>query len=222
MKRPSKEELENLYSKKYFTLKEIGIKYGVTLDSVSKWLKFYGIKSRYRCNYTEILSKNIAHDMYINKKMSCAAIGKVFGIDPVRIYTLLIEYGIKLRTKKEASLKGDKHPKWKGGWYNHSGYKVITVDCNRMYEHRYIVEQYLGRKLLKDEVIHHINGNKSDNRIENLQIMSAKQHFKEVDHKMKNWQALKRENGRLTKQIDNFRLKYDKLLLKYKILKENI
>jgi hypothetical protein len=222
MKRPSKEELEKLYAEKYYTLQEVGIKYGVNLNTVSRWLKYYGIHSRKRCNYVDVLSKEVAHDMYVNKKMSCAKIGKVFGIDSVRIYTLLLEFGIKLRTKKEASLKGESHPRWKGGWHNHCGYKIITFNCKRMYEHRHIMEQHLGRKLLKDEVIHHINGNKSDNRIENLQIMNPKQHFKESGLQMKNWQALKKENSDLIKEIDSIRLRYDKLLLKYKILKDNI
>lgn len=39
------------------------------------------------------------------------------------------------------------------------------------------MEQYIGRKLTKDEIVHHINGIKNDNRIENLQIMTRTEHI---------------------------------------------
>lgn len=41
---------------------------------------------------------------------------------------------------------------------------------------RYLMEQKLGRSLLHTEIIHHINGDKTDDRIENLQIVSRKEH----------------------------------------------
>jgi len=45
-----------------------------------------------------------------------------------------------------------------------------------VYEHRAVMENYLNRILRDDEIVHHINGNKTDNRLENLQLMTANEH----------------------------------------------
>jgi hypothetical protein len=45
-----------------------------------------------------------------------------------------------------------------------------------VYEHRYIMEQHLGRFLERKEVVHHINHNRHDNRLKNLELMSKEKH----------------------------------------------
>lgn len=63
-----------------------------------------------------------------------------------------------------------------GSIINSNSYKRIQVNKKRVKEHRYIMEQHLGRILSSNEMIHHINGNPKDNRIENLMIVTNKEH----------------------------------------------
>lgn len=63
------------------------------------------------------------------------------------------------------------------GTYNtKDGYIRKTFDeRGPMPEHRWIMEQYIGRRLVDEENVHHINGVRNDNRIENLELWSKRQ-----------------------------------------------
>lgn len=75
---------------------------------------------------------------------------------------------------------GKNCPNWKGGKhiYSHHGneYYIVQVDRKSIKEHRHVMEKFLKRKLLKDEIIHHKDGNGLNNSIENLEIVSASDH----------------------------------------------
>ena len=107
-------------------------------------------------------------------------------------------YGRKGWSKgmKRTDICGENHPRWKGGyWISKDGYKIIenSVETNgaRKAEHRKIIEEFIGRKLSTDEIVHHKNGNKLDNRIENLSVVSRAEHInihrKDIQKKVRNF-----------------------------------
>ncbi len=57
-------------------------------------------------------------------------------------------------------------------------YKTITINGKQKRLHRYIMECYLGRELTSDQLVHHINGDRHDNRLANLQLVTRGQHKK--------------------------------------------
>ena len=60
------------------------------------------------------------------------------------------------------------------GWYwNDEGYKVKTVNGKLVRQHRFVMEEHLGRPLLPNEEVHHRNAVRDDNRIENLELWTG-------------------------------------------------
>lgn len=55
-------------------------------------------------------------------------------------------------------------------------YKALKIKGKRIDEHRLVMEQHLGRKLARLEIVHHKDGNCRNNVIENLELMSLSEH----------------------------------------------
>lgn len=67
---------------------------------------------------------------------------------------------------------------WKHIWINHEGYAVDTSNrSKKMYVHRKVMEEHLGRKLTSEEIVHHIDGNKLNNDISNLELTNRRDHI---------------------------------------------
>jgi hypothetical protein len=58
-------------------------------------------------------------------------------------------------------------------------YKGIKIAGHKVQVHRFVMEQYLRRKLNRYEVVHHKDGDKTNNSIDNLEVMSLSEHSKQ-------------------------------------------
>lgn len=84
-----------------------------------------------------------------------------------------------IRTKQPGYQKKSK--KTSEGYLKKNGYKKISRIghpnsdmCGKIFEHTYVMSEFLGRPLRKTETVHHKNGIRNDNRIENLELFDQR------------------------------------------------
>ena len=103
------------------------------------------------------------------------------------VIRIINKMGRPARFKHGHNGRGRNNGGWKGGrWVNPNGYVLLNGYHNhprnnngRVFEHILVMEKHIGRYLRPEEVVHHINGNRSDNRIENLELFeSHSEHMK--------------------------------------------
>lgn len=84
------------------------------------------------------------------------------------------------RSCHDKNISGKNNPHWRGGKMIVGGYKYIynpnhpfATKYGYVLEHRLIMEKYFKRYLAKEEIVHHINHNKLDNRLKNLILIGS-------------------------------------------------
>ena len=118
---------------------------------------------------------------------------------------------------KRSGRTGDTSTNWKGGRYIHPrGYVLVWLapddffkpmanQMGRVLEHRLVMAKHLGRCLQPWEVVHHKNGVKDDNRLENLELTaSVAEHIAQHSKGYRDGYQQGLEDGR-TKQLQELR-----------------
>ena len=144
--------------------------------------------------------------------MDCAVCGKPMrrtrGV--VKRAKLPMTCGAKCRSK---GMSGAGNPRWMGGtWIDkRSGYRHVRPDHlslqdqtlipkpmpREVVEHRLVMARKLGRWPTKREHVHHVNGDKADNRPENLEILGVQGHSREHREVLGRLAELEAENKHL-------------------------
>jgi IS30 family transposase len=171
----TKQNLQKLYIEDRYTVQQIAIFFNKSIATISRSLKKFSIQTR---PFTEkgrvSWNKGIPMRKSSREKLSKSHMGKKLSLEHRNKVIKTLQYG----------QKGAENPMWNEGKYiNPSGYVYLRLadhphkqSNGYMAEHRYVVEQLLGRYLTKWEHVHHINGIKGDNRPENLELVNAQTH----------------------------------------------
>lgn len=149
-------------------------------------------------NHNRVLPPNVDYKCEVCKKR----VRKY--VSPSRIASGQDTLQFCSRTCAGVGRRGKKHHQWTGGTHiDKDGYVMVSrsdhPDANsRGYvrQHRLFMEEHIGRRLMKTEVVHHINDDPADNRIENLQLYKNNAEHKRDDSKHRK----RKKNGRFKRK----------------------
>ncbi|NSW84546.1 MAG: HNH endonuclease [Syntrophothermus sp.] len=184
-----KSTLEQLYLHDMLGCTEIAKRFGVTPKTVHKHLKRYGIPTRDFYEASKLPDRTGPKNPMYGKHYTEEEKQK----KSQHMKALIAQNGhwckgkkLSEETKKRISesMRGENNPRWNGGRRSKGVYiEVYAPDHpyrnkarNTVYEHRLVMEKHLGRYLLPNEVVHHKNGDTTDNRLENLQLILMPEH----------------------------------------------
>lgn len=163
------------------SMRSIAKKYSCSVNSVSSVLHKHDVPIR-KQGHIPVYSRNPSFFKDIlrlrDKGLSFSEIAEELGCGTSTVGKILKANGISVRPGNSGPLS----PNWQGGTIiSQSGYRLVTMPSDHPFssmrlatgyvaEHRLVMAESLGRPLEVGETVHHINGDKLDNRLGNLQL----------------------------------------------------
>ncbi|HKY40764.1 MAG TPA: HNH endonuclease [Polyangiaceae bacterium] len=159
--------------------------YGVSEWKVRDCVKRHGVPLRPRGQQRPVYSAEEVDEMLElwRKGVSQFDIGRKLGVGQTTVSRLLASRGI---TNGGQHAKGERHGMWKGGRSkNQEGYALVLLNerhpfwsmsnsAGYVLEHRLVMARKLKRPLRPNETVHHIDGDKTNNKISNLQLRQGR------------------------------------------------
>jgi hypothetical protein len=169
-------------------LKDLAKTAGVSYQTVGRALQKAGVQLRGR-QKTPATRKLMSESrrFYLDEErlryfqshqLTCREMAEMLGCNEETVRQRLIELELP---RLEAKAHPERNYFWRGGYsVDEDGYILVRIpdhphatSSGYVRQHRLMMEHFLGRYLLPDEVVDHRNGDTSDNRVENLRLYSS-------------------------------------------------
>lgn len=171
-----KTELVRLYREDRLGITRLSRQFGVSVRTACNILDRAGVPRVGRSVLSGVADKEDRIVALYSEGQTQGAIGRSVGVGQTTVGRVLRRRGVDVMRNV-----GARHGNWKGGRHLSGGYFGVRLSNNDpmwvmanssgyVLEHRLVMARSLGRPLLPGETVHHVNGDKTDNRLENLQL----------------------------------------------------
>ena len=181
----TREYLQREYLEKGRTASDIGKELGCSHENILCYLKKFGLqRGQIKNPNVAKLTLDFLIEEYVNQEKGVNQIAFETGCHNSHVSKALKSFGIKIKDRRKLPV-GENNALYRYGLCESRGYLKVRMPAHRLadnhgyvYLHILLAEYFYDYKISDGEVVHHKNGDKQDNRKENLQIMPKKEHDK--------------------------------------------